>query len=520
MKLLIVDDEQLTREGLIHSIDWQSLGINNIYQADDGIHGLALSRKYQPEIILSDVRMPRMDGIEMANQIRNHLPDCNIIFMSGYSDKEYLKAAIKLKAISYVEKPIDLEEIRAAVSEAVQNHSLLLKDKQNKSRRKQEEQEKLANMLSYMMPEESSGCCIQMFLELGFPIKPAFYFTTLIIKLYPPISSLAENVRSSFIQSLHSILEKHHMDCIYTNKQDEYYIIHIFGADKPELSILKHIAAAISASIKTFAEFDMAFGKTVSSPAKVSASYNTAVILLQSTFFTGPGKILYQHETPSVHKHVQLPEWPSLFMELLKDHAQEKSFSLAQDIYDFFAENSFLLPGQAKDTYYRLFNRLHEAARTEHITLSDNMEENITNWDYIESCHHLSEMHERFLKLLGSFYEKLESENNDNSVIYLIKEFINQKYQDDSLSVKDISEHVYLSSSYVCTIFKTETGQTLNQYLTEFRLDKAKRLLEDPRYKIAEISSRVGYSDGNYFGKIFKKNVGLSPSEYREKNTK
>lgn len=79
---------------------------------------------------------------------------------------------------------------------------------------------------------------------------------------------------------------------------------------------------------------------------------------------------------------------------------------------------------------------------------------------------------------------------------------------------------MFLSSSYLCTLFKNETGLTLNQYLTDFRIEKAKKLLTDPRYKIAEISAKVGYSDGNYFGKTFKKMVGVSPSEYREQKIK
>ena len=83
--------------------------------------------------------------------------------------------------------------------------------------------------------------------------------------------------------------------------------------------------------------------------------------------------------------------------------------------------------------------------------------------------------------------------------------------------MKDISDHVKLSSSYVCTLFKNDTGMTLNQYLTEYRIGRAKKLLEDPRYKIVDISAKVGYSDGNYFGKIFKRLCGMSPSEYREK---
>lgn len=85
------------------------------------------------------------------------------------------------------------------------------------------------------------------------------------------------------------------------------------------------------------------------------------------------------------------------------------------------------------------------------------------------------------------------------------------------MSVPDISDHVNLSSSYVCTLFKTETGQTLNQYLNEYRIRMSKQLLADQRFKITDISSKVGYSDGNYYSKAFKKMVGLSPTEYREK---
>ena len=105
----------------------------------------------------------------------------------------------------------------------------------------------------------------------------------------------------------------------------------------------------------------------------------------------------------------------------------------------------------------------------------------------------------------------------ENPVVFQIKEFLHQNYSLPTLSVPDVSEHVHLSSSYVCTLFKNETGLTLNQYLTDYRIKMSKRLLADPRYKIADISSKVGYSDGNYYSKTFRKIVGLSPSEYREK---
>src|SRR5690606_13038198 len=119
-KLLVVDDESVTRKGLIKHIDWNLLGIHSIEEARDGIEGLEIARSMQPDIIISDIRMPGMDGIDFATQIRKISPECNISFLSGYSDKEYLKAAIHLNVVSYVEKPVNIGELQEAVKKAVE----------------------------------------------------------------------------------------------------------------------------------------------------------------------------------------------------------------------------------------------------------------------------------------------------------------------------------------------------------------------------------------------------------------
>ena len=117
------------------------------------------------------------------------------------------------------------------------------------------------------------------------------------------------------------------------------------------------------------------------------------------------------------------------------------------------------------------------------------------------------------------FLSGLNNRSREDAAIVLIRSYIAGHYRNPSLSVKDISAHVFLSASYVCSVFKNETGKTLSQYITDYRMEKAKRLLADPRYRISDISSQVGYSDGNYFGKSFKKHTGMTPSEYRERIT-
>nr|3CU5_A Chain A, Two component transcriptional regulator, AraC family [Lachnoclostridium phytofermentans ISDg]3CU5_B Chain B, Two component transcriptional regulator, AraC family [Lachnoclostridium phytofermentans ISDg] len=120
LRILIVDDEKLTRDGLIANINWKALSFDQIDQADDGINAIQIALKHPPNVLLTDVRMPRMDGIELVDNILKLYPDCSVIFMSGYSDKEYLKAAIKFRAIRYVEKPIDPSEIMDALKQSIQ----------------------------------------------------------------------------------------------------------------------------------------------------------------------------------------------------------------------------------------------------------------------------------------------------------------------------------------------------------------------------------------------------------------
>ena len=105
-----------------------------------------------------------------------------------------------------------------------------------------------------------------------------------------------------------------------------------------------------------------------------------------------------------------------------------------------------------------------------------------------------------------------------SEAVYNIKNFIARTYSDPGLSIKDISVYAHLSTSYMCTMFKNETGRTLNQYITEFRMARAKDLLDDPRNKIVEVAGQVGYNDSNYFSKTFRKAFGMSPSEYREQS--
>ena len=117
--VLIVDDEAMPRNVLKDHLPWASLSVSQVHLASDGAEGIESARALCPDIIISDIKMPRLNGLEMAAAIREFLPECQFIFLSGYSDKEYLKGAIKVRAASYVEKPLDLEEITGALQDVI-----------------------------------------------------------------------------------------------------------------------------------------------------------------------------------------------------------------------------------------------------------------------------------------------------------------------------------------------------------------------------------------------------------------
>ncbi len=512
MRILIADDEELTRKGLISSIDWESLGIDRIDDADDGLHALSCIKKCPPDILLTDVRMPRMDGIELSRRLRECSNECPIIFMSGYSDKEYLKAAIHLKAVSYVEKPFTPEDITQALREAV---SLVQKQQlQIKSNLlfAEEESSKLALLLTQpaaKLPEDAM-----------LPLASCHYFTTLILRTDELLTALTDEARSELFSDIKKQLLTHHISELHTTKHTSYVIFHFCTEKKPSMQTL-HLACRCVRDLLLkmgLTHFHLVLGDCIKGAEHIYRSYNSAVFLLQSAFFTDYETILSPDEPADKPSATYLNEFPAHLQDALANRNQSKTNALTDELFSRLQNNRGLMANQAKDLYYKL---LMLVTQLEYDAKISSHSEPIakSTLGTLNDCQTYRELHTLLTDAITDYFSLLQTSANETSTLFLIKDYISKNYSDSSLSIKDISDHVHLSSSYLCTIFKTETGQTLNQYLTSYRMERAKQLLSDPRNKINEIASRVGYSDQNYFGKTFKKSVGLSPSEYREKES-
>ena len=140
--------------------------------------------------------------------------------------------------------------------------------------------------------------------------------------------------------------------------------------------------------------------------------------------------------------------------------------------------------------------------------------------DYIDSAFTFEEVHVFLKEKTDELVKSLSGFQEEETTIYRSKDYISNHYMDHNRSVKSVSENVFLSVSYLCTYFKSETGVTLNQYITDYRIRKALNLLSSTNMKIIDVSSAVGYKDSNYFAKLFKKQTGMSPKEYKKKFAK
>lgn len=512
MKLLLVDDEIITRRGLLENIDWKALQIHQVLEADDGIQALELAKKHAPEIILTDIRMPRMDGVSLANKIRDLLPNTSIIFMSGYSDKEYLRAAIRLKAISYVEKPISNQEVTAAIQEAVHTHDLLEHNKYTKHLQYQERTSRLTMALT--RPGNSEQSIVpDLIRDLNLPFDEHTIFLTLLLKTFPTFLNLETPELADILKQLTVMVQAKPFDFIYALKFDSTLVFHLYAPRTLDMASVQDFIQYLGRQLEPLCSWFIAEGPTVQGTANVYQSYNQAALLLLSSFFYDYNSILVEQDT--VHMNPDLLEKaPQIFSESLSRRDLEGAVQAAENLMNHLKKCQSLLPSYVKDIYFKLFITLEQTYRVQLISDNENAE---PIWDRILSCHTLSELHTMLLSELYHLDECSSKGQQESSQVSLMKDCIYKSYADASLSVKKISAYAGLSVAYACTLFKSETGKTLNQYLTEYRIEKAKQFLSDPRARITDISIRIGYLDGNYFGKSFKKITGLTPSEYREK---
>lgn len=356
LTVLIADDESLPRMVLRDHLPWEALGVSTVAEASDGEEAVAQAKKYLPDILITDIRMPRMTGLEAAQRIRTFCPGCQFVFLSGYSDKEYLKGAIRVKAASYVEKPIDLEELTRVLREIVEEHR----------------QRERFTPQSLLFSPSGEGSKDTSSADLG-----------------RQLTALGGLIRHREKEQTEAALGKLYRELIRPQALDMEYLRHIYC----QIVFLFLNAAQ---------------------------TYNVPAVTQRADF------LLYsavRQETPE-----------------------------------------------------QLWGVLLQTAR-----------------DYFDA-----------------------TEPKDMDIVARVEQVLTRRYPECGLTVQDVANDLGYTNAYLCASYKKGCGKTVNQRLTELRLQEAKKLLTGPERKLYEIAQAVGYADSKYFSKLFTREIGLTPKAYWE----
>jgi Response regulator containing CheY-like receiver domain and AraC-type DNA-binding domain len=522
-KAIIVEDEVITRNGLMKHIPWGELGIEMVEAAENAEEALKICEEYQPDLIVSDIKMRGMNGVTMSRELRKKYPECQLIYISGYSDKEYLKAAIELGAVNYVEKPISPQELIASIRKAADSIRKLQENKEVKYYYEDHFANLKSKLLhSLIMSDDSDENLAKNIANSGLFSADKKSMRICLLHVSNRITNFSK-LKSELEPRLTQICNRYHTG-FYLSMLDAMNIVLLLSCSDRELEknspFLKEIEKYLTGISSQTTKIYLSIGNKCNEPVQLSVSYQSALEALKCLSFQEYGCCSYSDE-PFSDRHYGIEEAVlDRFQQAISSSNIDEIISILEDIRTKLKKERAVLNHSVRNIYYKLDNIIWRYESRVSSLKQEEGQSSDENSIEIDCAMTLSELTEYIIKHAREAIHKNQNEVKNSSAVCQTLELIHKDYMNPELSVNSLAEGVFLTPTYLSALFKKETGVTIGQYLTNYRIERAKQLLRDKRYKLYRISSLVGYSDANYFARIFKRQVGIIPSEYREKYLK
>ncbi|MDI4647148.1 response regulator [Cohnella hashimotonis] len=534
-KLVIIDDEPAVRGGLGKFVNWGDYGIALAGTADDGDTGLALIERVRPDIVLTDVMMPTMDGIRMSRDVRERFPNTKIVFISGHNDANYLRSALQIHAADYIFKPVKRTELQKVIEGVVED--LRAKDKERQLLK--DMQVKLSQSMP-LLREKFLMSLIQdgiantdelqeraSFLNLALPLETPYLALAITIddseEVYGGRSERDKQLLSySLLNIVQELIDRYLPGYAFENRVAEYVALLVLDdrLQHPEdtlLSLAKEIRDHLQRWLKL--SVTIGVGERAEHIGLLPASYLHAREAADQKWYMGKNQVITM-DSLEIGSAGPIRFDSRQSERLLSGLKSGEKHRLELELDSIFEA---LAPTRKEGFKYVRHAGLQMIALAGRLLLELNlltreMEEQearaLDGLLKLETKAELKRFVSDYLFGICSWIQEKRSGRSSN-VIEHTQKFISENYA-KNLSIADIAASVYLSQTYVSLLFKQETGETIYEYLMKVRIEKAKELLRDPRIKFYEVCEQVGYSDPSYFGKLFKKMTGLTLSAYRD----
>jgi two-component system response regulator YesN len=528
--VILVDDEEEVRQAIINKLDWEAIGFQVIGAADNGEDALELAERLRPDVVMTDIKMPFMDGLTLSNKLKQISKDIKIIVFSGFDEFEYAKEAIKLEVEEYILKPINAAELKAVFARIKEK----LDDEINRKRDIDQlrihyleslpvmKEQFFIGLLEGRLSKQRIDELMNSYeLNLNYP-----YYMTGIVH----IDKTFEKIKGDFIEtagfitvSLKQIVDENLSSCceFYSCIYLESVVVIALLKDPKQSNDVVHTMDQICKSAFRILENNTSagIGFICSDVMDLSRSYQSAKNAIDYRILFDPNQAIYIQDVETQVNDENI--WDSSYMEnILREIKLGEVEHLEKAIQELirYIKKTSISYQLFQISLMEMITEIYKLGRTYQIDMDKVFGADFNFNDKIYQFESSEALKQWLLDICMKVRGSIRRERIDSAKLLIEKavEYISGHYQNSELSVDTLCSYLNVSATYFSTLFKREMGMSFVNYLTKVRLDKALQLLNTTDEKTYNISTMVGYMEPNYFSYVFKKQYGVSPSNYRK----
>lgn len=525
--VLIVDDEPVIRRGVAKMIDWSSFGFTKVLLAEDGMEALSFCREQKIDLVLTDIVMPFMDGLELSRILGEEYPNIQIVVLTGHEEFEYAKQSVNLGVKNYILKPVGANTLYEKMQQICKQLRMETTQKQYIAKMKSQLYQSmpaLREKFLYLL------VCAQSITErdidgrikaLEIPLIGHEFLVAIVeldlfeidnmdIELY---IFTAKNVIQECVGGGHCIFDDNHRINIVFNldyyEEEGHEIVY---------KTVQVIQKAIVATLKV--NNTCALGTLVNNLINLHESWQEANTALDCKYTLGINRVYDISDLDYIDSSFYYPS------EEIQNLVSSIKFLSIEEIKKNVNKVSSALSGRPNMSSSNLrmvfieilTNLLKELSGIREVA-SEVWQEGFSLYNHLDQITSIQQMNHTLLEFSKKVSEELRSsqQNSGEIIIQKAKEYMMQHYQDENLTLSGMAGVVGVSTGYLSALFKKESGVNFIEYLTEIRIARAKELLRRTDKKTYEIAYEIGYSNPHYFSISFKKSTGMPPSQYRNK---
>lgn len=532
-KVFLVEDEIVVREGIKNIIHWEEEGFVIVGDESDGELAYPMILREQPDILITDIKMPFMDGLELSKLLKKEMPHLKIIIISGYSDFSYAQQAIDIGVTEYLLKPVTSNKLMVAVKNAASAIEKERKDKQILDQYQllvyQKQGEKRKNFFDALVSGKLSlSQIIEQEKELGINMVASVFSVMLFQFIVQEDMYEYSNEIVQCEAKMQEALRKYSRIKVFERGMDGWAFI-LLGENKEQIDELTRELCDLLIDIcEGRVHYFGGIGRVVHRVRDIQQSYLDGNKAFSLRYFEHEDQFLYHKDVHTMNEQLESNvinvgelSLEKLDRTLLEEFLKRGTILDVDEFVDRYfdgldakAMNSTLFRQYIMmDGYSAIMKFLKDlnCSKDKINHMLKNMNDITGQLTGLEQC---SKFYKSLLK------EAIELRNKSSQKRYSVlidkaKEYIHLKYAMSDLTLDKVASKVNISPNYFSTLFNQETGMTFIEYLTDIRMDKAKEHLRCTSRKITEIGYLVGYLDSHYFSYIFKKTQNCTPSEYR-----